>query len=243
VPVTGGNIEVLHQFDPIVPGTSTTDPSTGVVTTTPDTNTEGGYPVGGMIVNGGTLYGTTSILGPNGVGTVFSIATDGSTFTVLRAFNVTDGATPTGNLILTNDGMLAGTTQFGGTLPTDDTGQPVAGAAAGTVYKLSLDGATYSEQCVFNAANSPALGFTPIGGVVQTADGNYYGTTTTGGLYSYGLIYKCGTQYGGGVIGIRPFVDQKSGALPTWLLVLLTSLLGLRLIRQRPELNLLTRNR
>jgi uncharacterized repeat protein (TIGR03803 family) len=225
------HIEVLHEFGAVVVGDSTTDP------VIPDTNVDGAYPLGGMVLSGGILYGTTSALGLNGRGTVFSIATNGTGFTVLRAFNTTDGANPSGNLILTSDGMLAGTTQIGGTLPNDDAGQPVGGTASGTVYKLSLDGATYSEQCVFTTTDVALKGATPIGGVVQTSDGNFYGTTASG-AYGFGIVYKCGTQYQGGVIGIRPFVDNSGGgSLPLWLLAALTTVLGLRLVRQRPVLN------
>lgn len=242
VPIAGGSIQVLHAFDAIVVGTipAPAPPEQPLVAACAvnldDTNLDGGCPMGGMVLSGGVLYGTTSIMGNKGRGTVFSITTDGSVFTVLRAFNVTDGTNPSGNLILTADGMLAGTTLSGGTLPNDDAGQPVAGSAVGTVYKLSLDGATYREQCVFNTTDAGLKGAAPVGGVVQTSDGNFYGTTAGGGYG--GVIYKCGDKYEGGVIGIRPFVDDSGGGnLPLWLLVVLSLVLGLRLMRQRLEMN------
>jgi hypothetical protein len=139
--------------------------------------------------------------------------------------------------------MLAGTTQNGGTLLTDvTTGLPVIGDAVGTVYKLGLDGSNYSEQCVFNTADSGLLGANPGGGVVESGDGFYGVTIPTGaivnGLYGYGLIYKCGPEYTGPKSGLRPFVDTNGGGtLPMWLLIVLTAILGLRLLRRPPVLS------
>jgi uncharacterized repeat protein (TIGR03803 family) len=239
VPVAGGGIEVLNEFDAIVPGTSTTDPTTGVVTITLATNAQGGYPKGGLTLSGGLIYGTTSQLGANGVGTVFSIGLDGSGFTVLRAFNNTDGALPSGELIVTNDGMLAGTTRAGGTFTTTVT----TGTSAGLVYKMSLDGLTLSQECVFNSAN-PVQGNAPQDGVLQMADGNFYGTAP-GGLYAYGAIFKCGTPYTGQLVGLRPFVDQNGGggALPLWMIFGLIGLASVQMARSTRRRNALVVSR
>src|SRR5579871_5646356 len=74
--------------------------------------TDGSGPVASLIQGkNGDLYGTTPQGGAIGVGTVFKVKADGSHFTVLHSFNgtVTDGAYPTGGLLLGKDGYLYGT--------------------------------------------------------------------------------------------------------------------------------------
>jgi len=58
-------------------------------------NNDGCYPVGGLILRGTTLYGTTSGCGANGDnGTIFSISTTGTNYAILHSFDDTDGKTP-----------------------------------------------------------------------------------------------------------------------------------------------------
>jgi uncharacterized repeat protein (TIGR03803 family) len=83
------------------------------------TNSDGTHPVGGLVLSGGTLYGTTQFGGGAGGGTVFKVNTDGSGFTTLHTFSAyasgvnattnTDGYSPMGGLILSG-GTLYGTT-------------------------------------------------------------------------------------------------------------------------------------
>jgi uncharacterized repeat protein (TIGR03803 family) len=76
---------------------------------------DGGFPYGGLIGVGGTLYGTTEQGGAHDYGTVFSI-TPGGVETVLYSFQgavASDGAYPYGSL-LNVSGTLYGTTEQGG---------------------------------------------------------------------------------------------------------------------------------
>jgi uncharacterized repeat protein (TIGR03803 family) len=59
-------------------------------------NTTGAYPYGytGLVSSGNKLYGTTSVGGSGGQGTVFQLNTDGTGFTVLHSFQYTDGGQP-----------------------------------------------------------------------------------------------------------------------------------------------------
>ena len=45
------------------------------------TNSDGAFPYSGLVLLGNTLYGTTTQGGSGGVGTVFSVNTDGTGFT------------------------------------------------------------------------------------------------------------------------------------------------------------------
>jgi len=71
------------------------------------TNADGANPNGGLILSGGTLYGTASAGGAGGNGTVFSINTNGTGFNRLYSFTAVnpttlanpDGANPSAGLV------------------------------------------------------------------------------------------------------------------------------------------------
>ena len=73
---------------------------------------DGNNPMAELVLSGGTLYGTTRFGGlsnaptPYGLGTVFKLNTDGSGYTVLKAFS---GDTPMAGLVLSGR-TLYGTT-------------------------------------------------------------------------------------------------------------------------------------
>ncbi|MCU0783074.1 MAG: hypothetical protein MUF81_03315 [Verrucomicrobia bacterium] len=94
-------------------------------------NSDGAIPYGRLVLSGNTLYGTTSLGGSSGRGTIFAINTDGSDFTTLYTFSAlsnstnSDGARPQAGLILSGR-TLYGTTPLGGT------------SGNGTLFSLSL---------------------------------------------------------------------------------------------------------
>ena len=99
-------------------------------------NNDGVGPVAGLILSGNSLYGTTVYGGRLGNGTVFSVNTNGTTFSTLYTFSAggynknnlntnNDGANPYGGLVLTNN-ILYGTTYNGGI------------SGYGTIFSLSL---------------------------------------------------------------------------------------------------------
>jgi uncharacterized repeat protein (TIGR03803 family) len=88
--------------------------------------TDGGYPYGGLVLSGSTLYGTAEEGGSAGYGTVFAVKTDGTGFTTLYSFtDGSDGATPIAGLILSGN-TLYGTASGGGS------------GGYGTVFSISL---------------------------------------------------------------------------------------------------------
>lgn len=76
-------------------------------------NTNGANPVdlAGLLLSGNVLYGTTSVSGSGGQGTVFQLNTDGSGFSVLHSFKYTDGAEP--ESLALSGGTLYGMTSYG----------------------------------------------------------------------------------------------------------------------------------
>jgi uncharacterized repeat protein (TIGR03803 family)/YD repeat-containing protein len=133
--------------------------------------TDGTGPRAGLIqASDGALYGTTYAGGTYGKGTLFRLALDG-TLTTLYAFgNGTDAANPSGHLIQAKDGELYGTTEAGGD------------GRSGTVYHITLAG---SETILQSFGRGYGYGYgstggpTPVGGVVQSGDGTFYGTLSS----------------------------------------------------------------
>jgi uncharacterized repeat protein (TIGR03803 family) len=137
------------------------------------TSTDANTPEAALILGAnGNLYGTTILGGAHGAGTVFMI-TPAGVETVLYSFgaSATDGIEPKASLILGTDGNFYGTTSTGGA-------HVSAENIGGTVFKLTPAG-VYSVLYSFGASSTDAV--EPVAGLIQGADGNFYGTTASGG--------------------------------------------------------------
>lgn len=79
-------------------------------------STSGSLPTAGLVQGSdGNLYGTTSIGGLNGFGTIFRVRTTGAGFAVIHNFNKTDGNGPNSTPLLHTNAIIYGLTQSGGT--------------------------------------------------------------------------------------------------------------------------------
>jgi len=127
---------------------------------------DGALPWAGLVQGSdGLLYGTTERGGTNSeFGTVFKIATTGE-FTVLHNFEGSDGSFPRAALVQGRDGNYYGTTAAGG-----------ANGDNGTVFRITTNG-VLDSLFSFNGTN----GSRPLAGLIQSSDGNFYGTTSAGG--------------------------------------------------------------
>ena len=177
VNTNGSNFTLLHGFsapDPIY-----------------QTNSDGTSPAAGLIISGGTLYGTAYQGGSANAGTVFSVNTNGANFTNLYSFTGnSDGFEPAGDLLLTGN-TLVGTTRMGGN-PT---------IANGTVFAIDIDGKNFTVVHTFTAGNyDPDL--PPVGNNLTNSDGAIpltglvlsgnilYGTTSAGGTGGNGTLFS-----------------------------------------------------
>lgn len=131
-------------------------------------NTDGAHPRGTMVLVGDTLYGTAELGGAKGLGTVFSIKTNGTAFKVLHTFlgGTTDGSLPTVNLAVSGN-TLYGTTQTGGT--------------GGTVFKINTDGLGYKVIYFLK-------------GKISTSGGGSYAGVIVSGNTLYGMAESGGTS-------------------------------------------------
>ncbi len=127
----------------------------------------------------GNLYGTTQTGGPRNAGTIFKI-TPGGTLTTLYNFcsdftknNCNDGLLPESGLLLATDGNFYGTTNSGGA------------ENYGTVFKVTPAG-TLTTLYSFCSKAKCVDGALPKNPLIQGADGNFYGTTDSGGANTQG---------------------------------------------------------
>jgi len=130
---------------------------------------DGGNPDSTLAVGpDGALYGTTTIGGANGKGTIFRITTAGA-LTVLHNFNGSDGSQAGGRLVLGKDGNFYGTTAGGGT------------GNSGTFYRIAPSGSGFAK--LFDFPQTSFTQFAPP--LTLGSDGNFYGTSNSGTAGGY----------------------------------------------------------
>lgn len=142
---------------------------------------DGEHPYAGVIQGSdGNFYGTTYQGGASGSGTVFKVTPSG-TETVLYSFagGSSDGADPVAGLIQGSDGNFYGNTSAGG--PSN----------LGTVFELTPGG---TETILHAFAGGSSDGANPSATLVQSSDGNLYGSTGAGGTSGDGTFFEVALQ-------------------------------------------------
>jgi uncharacterized repeat protein (TIGR03803 family) len=136
---------------------------------------DGGDPDGALMQSSdGYFYGTTCFGGANSHGTVFRLSANGELVTLFSFGYFLQGWNPVGALVQGRDGYLYGTTSNGGS------------NYWGTVFKISTNGTLTNLYAFTNGLD----GASPMAGVVQGTDGNFYGTASAGGAYSNGTVFQ-----------------------------------------------------
>jgi uncharacterized repeat protein (TIGR03803 family) len=181
-----GTLTTLHSFD----------------------GTDGELPEAALVLGAdGNFYGTTEA-GANGAcdggcGTAFKMTPSG-TLTTLHSFDSTDGANPEAGLIRATDGNFYGTTYAGG-IHNDCTS-----ASCGTVFKITPAGVLTTLHS-FDSTD----GANPIAALIQATDGNFYGSTGSGGANFRGTIFRITTS---GTLTTLHAFDGTDGSIPTALI-------------------------
>ena len=136
---------------------------------------DGGTPRAGLVQGSDSnFYGTTEEGGASGSGTVFSISSSGNLTNLWSFTGGPDGGGPVAGLVQGSDSNFYGTTVAGGT---NDWG---------TVFQITPAG-TLTTLCQFNFATN---GANPVAELVQGIDGNFYGTTLSGGTARRGTVFQ-----------------------------------------------------
>jgi len=132
----------------------------------------------------GALYGTTFSGGSKGDGVVFNLTPPLWTETVLHGFaGSPDGDSPGyGDLIWDHSGNIYGTTVGGGTA------HDLIHLGMGTVFEMTQLGNDWTETPIYFFGGPD--GAYPESGVIFDNNGNLLGTTSQGGMYGYGTVFR-----------------------------------------------------
>jgi uncharacterized repeat protein (TIGR03803 family) len=182
------------------------------------TNSDGGNPLGGLLLSGNTLYGTASGGGNWANGTVFEVNTDGSGFAKLHSFTEGFGDFP---FIVNNDGASPrGLTLLGNTLY----GTAASGGSSGygTVFKLNTNGTGFTTLHSFTPPSKDypytnSDGNYPQAGLLLSGN-TLYGTASGGGRWGNGTVFAINTD-GSGFTNLYSFAGSD-GASPQAALIL-----------------------
>jgi uncharacterized repeat protein (TIGR03803 family) len=183
---TNGVMTTLYSFSPVVE-------TAGEV----ESNSDGAQPESALVLGpNGNFYGTAWKGGSNGNGAVFEITTNGA-FTNLYSFSAlttdsyngsrtnSDGVNPEAGLTLGPDGNFYGTASAGGSNGNGTVFEITPGGVFTTIHSFSAG--TYDGV---NGTDTNSDGGEPSGALVQGSDGNFYGTTYSGGKTGSGTIFK-----------------------------------------------------
>jgi uncharacterized repeat protein (TIGR03803 family) len=172
---------------------------------------DGALPEATLVQAGdGNFYGTTLYGGTYGYGTVFWISPS-STYSNLCSFAGSNGINPNAALVQASDGNFYGTTESGGSTNINS----FATAGYGTVFKISPSG---SLTTLYPFSGSPTDGYWPRAGLVQGSDGNFYGTTSYGGTYGAGIVFRISSS--GSCTNVYSFGGGfGDGSVPTGMLI------------------------
>lgn len=180
-------------------GTTYEFSSTGVFTTGKNFSPSGALPRAGLNYEAGLLYGTTCGCGsiPYG-GTIYQAGQELALYTFTGG---ADGSQPMGGLIGDGKGNLYGTTAAGGT--------GAFGNGYGVVFEFNIATTVLTVLHTFTGPD----GGVPEAALARDSQGNLYGTTTLGGAYGYGNVFKLTPT--GTFTSLHDFTGGTDGAKPT----------------------------
>jgi uncharacterized repeat protein (TIGR03803 family) len=168
---------------------------------------DGANPAGGVIRdNDGNLFGTTTMGGLYGFGTVFELTYNqgtGWTETILYNFqNGSDGENPWAGLVMDQSGNLYGATTGGGS------------GRGGTVFELSPSGNTWAFNVLYSLPGVPGGGVEAA--LSMDAAGNLYGTAVWDGTHPFfGSVFKLAkTGNGWTYTSLHDFTGGPDGGNP-----------------------------
>ncbi|HEV7927968.1 MAG TPA: choice-of-anchor tandem repeat GloVer-containing protein [Verrucomicrobiae bacterium] len=175
---------------------------------------DGGNPSNLTLATNGMFYGTCVNDGFQGWGDIFQISAAGALMPMYSFTNLDpvpyDGSYPYAALTQGTNGLLYGLAQSGGSNGT------------GTIFKVTTNGAFTSlyafSPLVTQRGHGTPLSTNADGAVpkyalvLDTNDGNFYGTTDQGGTNSYGTLFQL--THAGKLTVLYAFSNSVDGASP-----------------------------
>ena len=127
-----------------------------------------------IVADNGDLWGTATEGGEFGCGVIYRLQLP-ATLTVVHSFDrEIDGCVPFGGLVKSANGKFYGTTYIGGS------------SDVGTFFEVSPNG-TFRKLIDFDAARGQGLVQSSL---LEVEPGSFYGTSTNGGRFGLGHIYR-----------------------------------------------------
>jgi len=173
---------------------------------------QGAAPAAALALDGaGNLFGTAAYGGTTnavsvggnvqgyGYGTVFELVSNDAV-TVPIVFAGTNGAHPSGGLVLAKDGNFYGTTTWGGQ------GATANFPGFGTIFRMSPDG-TFTNIYKFSGGSDGSFIYA---GLAQGQDGDLYGAAFANSSPGYGTLFKISTN--GDFALLHTFSSSDSGS-------------------------------
>ncbi|HUM45931.1 MAG TPA: T9SS type A sorting domain-containing protein [Chitinophagales bacterium] len=117
------------------------------------------------------LWGTMSIGGPFGVGTIIKVNGDGTGFGKVYSFST---GSPQCNLLPSGNSIIYGVTVSGGT------------HALGEIFSYNSSTNTFASLYSMDSSQ----GFYPRGSLVMAANNKLYGMTSNGGAFNLGVLFS-----------------------------------------------------
>jgi uncharacterized repeat protein (TIGR03803 family) len=162
---------------------------------------DGARPTQGNLVRDGegNLYGTTQYGGNNeicpggggelqGCGVVYELDKAGQAYALYAFTGAADGSLPSSGVVRDSEGNLYGTTLFGGAGVCNNG----VNSGCGVVFELTPQGFE-TVLCAFEGLTS---GAEPLS-LMRDSAGNFYGTTSIGAEYGYGVLFELIPSLGG----------------------------------------------
>jgi uncharacterized repeat protein (TIGR03803 family) len=150
----------------------------------------------------GNLYGTTQLSDEFTYGVVYRLTPSNSGWiekVLYRFQGRDDGAYPVGGVIFDRNGNLYGTTAYSGS------------RGGGTVFQLSPLDDSWTLSVLYSFTGN----WGPVANLTMDAAGNLYGTTSQGGAYGYGAIFKLTqSNHSWTYTSLHDFTGGSDGAWP-----------------------------
>lgn len=159
-------------------------------------------PASSLVFRKNLLYGVTTEGGAHSWGILFSINVKTKAETILYSFRGgANGGTPVGGLVLDGKGNLYGTTSAGGNAN--------GTAGDGVIFMINIASPQYTVVHTFTGPD----GAQPLSTMISDGQGNFYGTTYSGGAHNYGTVFKLNAATGT-LTTLYSFTNGPDGSYP-----------------------------